>query len=230
MLRFFNSLRGTPSRLKPHHVLNTPVEPPFPEGLETAVFASGCFWGSEKAFWRLPGVYSTAVGYTAGSTSDPTYSDVCTGRTGHAEAVQVVFDPKKISYGDLLYLFWTSHDPTQGDRQGNDTGSQYRSGIYWHGSEQISLAEQSRTMYSAALGGAQITTEIAPAVTFHYAEQEHQQYLARPFARQYCSAQPRGVPFSDWLPQCKLPAAFWAQHGPRPGCTINVPNAQLEWN
>jgi peptide-methionine (S)-S-oxide reductase len=165
-----------------HHVNGHPLRPPFPEGLETAMFAMGCFWGAERIFWQAPGVFTTAVGYAAGHTHNPTYEEVCSGMTGHTEAVLVVFDPKAIGYGDLLRLFWESHDPTQGMRQGNDVGTQYRSGIYAYTPEQRALAEASRDAYQAALsetGHGQITTEILDAPAFYYAEAYHQQYLAK---------------------------------------------------
>ena len=168
-----------PSR---HFVLGTPLEPPFPEGLERAVFGMGCFWGAEKVFWQADGVYTTAVGYAAGHTPNPTYEEVCSGLTGHAEVVLVVFDPKRTSYGDMLRLFWEHHDPTQGMRQGNDVGTQYRSGIYWHSEAQRAVAESSRAAYQHALSTSRfgtITTEILPASEFYYAEGYHQQYLAK---------------------------------------------------
>jgi len=165
-----------------HHVNGNPLRPPFPEGLETAMFAMGCFWGAERIFWQAPGVFTTAVGYAAGHTRNPTYEEVCSGMTGHTEAVLVVFDPKAIGYGDLLRLFWESHDPTQGMRQGNDVGTQYRSGIYAYSPEQRAMAEASRDAYQVALrdtGYGAITTEILDATTFYYAEAYHQQYLAK---------------------------------------------------
>ena len=165
-----------------HNVSGHPLAPPFPEGMETAVFALGCFWGAERAFWETEGVYSTAVGYTAGYTPNPTYEEVCSGRTGHTEAVLVVFDPQVISYDGLLKVFWEKHNPTQGMRQGNDVGTQYRSGIYWAGEEQHAAAERSRAMYQETLAGAgfgDITTEITEAGPFFYAEEYHQQYLAK---------------------------------------------------
>ncbi len=165
-----------------HHVNGHPLRPPFPGGLETAVFAMGCFWGAERKFWQVPGVYSTAVGYVAGHTRNPTYEEVCSGLTGHAEAVLVVFDPKVVGYADLLRLFWENHDPTQGMRQGNDVGTQYRSGIYVASPGQRAPAEASRTAYQAALANAgrgTITTEILDAPSFYYAEGYHQQYLAK---------------------------------------------------
>ncbi|MCB9958844.1 MAG: peptide-methionine (S)-S-oxide reductase MsrA [Rhodospirillaceae bacterium] len=163
-----------------HTVLGTPLKPPFPEGTEEAVFGLGCFWGAERLFWQQPGVVSTAVGYAGGSTPNPTYQEVCTGRTGHAEVVRVVYDPAKISYRSLLNLFWESHDPTQGMRQGNDIGTQYRSAIYTTTAAQAEEAAASLKDFQAALGEAglaDITTEIAPAPEFYYAEDYHQQYL-----------------------------------------------------
>jgi peptide-methionine (S)-S-oxide reductase len=165
-----------------HHVNGARLEPPFPDGLERAVFGLGCFWGAEKKFWQLPGVYSTAVGYSAGFTPNPTYREVCTGMTGHAEVVLVVFDPKRVSYDTLLKTFWESHDPTQGMRQGNDVGTQYRSGIYYFDNAQREAAERSRDAYQQQLTSARygpITTEIRPAEEFYYAEDYHQQYLAK---------------------------------------------------
>jgi peptide-methionine (S)-S-oxide reductase len=165
-----------------HFVLGTSLVPPFPDGTRTAVFGMGCFWGAEKKFWQLPGVVSTQVGYAAGHKADPTYREVCTGRTGHAEVVRVVFDPAKVSYEDLLRVFWENHDPTQGMRQGNDVGTQYRSGIYAADDAQKAAAEASRDAYQRHLteaGYGRITTEIAPAGEFYLAEDYHQQYLAK---------------------------------------------------
>ncbi len=165
-----------------HFVNGHPLRPPFPAGLETALFGLGCFWGAERCFWRLPGVYTTAVGYAGGYTTNPTYEEVCSGRTGHTEAVLVVYDPNQVSYETLLKTFWESHDPTQGMRQGNDVGTQYRSAIYATTAEQKRRAEASRDAYAAALkakGFGPITTEIAPAGAFYYAEDYHQQYLAK---------------------------------------------------
>jgi peptide-methionine (S)-S-oxide reductase len=163
-----------------HTVLGTPIAPPFPEGLQQAVFGLGCFWGAERIFWQADGVFTTAVGYAGGFTPNPTYHEVCSGRTGHTEVVLVVFDPERTSYDALLKLFWESHDPTQGMRQGNDVGSQYRSAIYVFDDEQRLAAEASLKQYEAALAerryGA-ITTEVAPAGPFFYAEDYHQQYL-----------------------------------------------------
>ena len=165
-----------------HHVNGNPLKPPFPEGMEKVVFGMGCFWGAERKFWQLDGVYTTAVGYAAGSTPNPTYKEVCSGMTGHNEVVLVVYDPKKVSYEQLLKTFWESHNPTQGMRQGNDSGTQYRSGIYAYSQEQKKIAEASKDSYQQALkqaGYGDITTEILDAPEFYYAEDYHQQYLAK---------------------------------------------------
>jgi len=165
-----------------HDVLGTPLKPPFPEGLEQAVFGMGCFWGAERVFWEAPGVYTTAVGYAGGQTPNATYEEVCSGGTGHTEAVLVVFDPKQTSYGQLLKLFWENHDPTQGMRQGNDVGTQYRSAIYTFSDAQAKAARDSAAMFQERLsesGHGQISTEIAPAGPFYYAEPYHQQYLSK---------------------------------------------------
>jgi peptide-methionine (S)-S-oxide reductase len=181
-----------PSR---HAVLGTPMKPPFPDGLEQAIVGMGCFWGAERVFWQAPGAYTTAVGYAGGFTPNPTYEEVCSGRTGHAEVVLVVFDPAKTSYADMLRLFWENHDPTQGMRQGNDIGTQYRSAILLTRDEQRPLAESSRAAYAERLrasGYPQITTEIAPAGPFYYAEDYHQQYLHKnPWG--YCGIGGTGV-------------------------------------
>jgi peptide-methionine (S)-S-oxide reductase len=165
-----------------HDVLGTPLTPPFPEGLEQAVFGMGCFWGAERIFWEAPGVYTTAAGYAGGHTPNATYEEVCSGRTGHAEVVLVVFDPRQTSYEALLKLFWEGHDPTQGMRQGNDTGTQYRSAIYTFSNAQAKAAQDARAMFQERLtesGHGEITTEIAPAAEFFYAEPYHQQYLSK---------------------------------------------------
>jgi len=165
-----------------HYVNGHPLEGPFPQGVERAMFGLGCFWGAERKFWQLEGVYSTAVGYAAGTTPNPTYREVCTGMTGHNEVVLVVYDPAKITYDDLLRTFWDSHDPTQGMRQGNDVGTQYRSGIYYFSDAQKRAAEESRDAFGPELqraGYGAITTEIVPAPEFYYAEDYHQQYLAK---------------------------------------------------
>jgi len=163
-----------------HLVLGTPLMPPFPEGMEQVIVGMGCFWGAERMFWRAPGVYTTAVGYSGGFTPNPTYQEVCSGRTGHNEVVLVVFDPDRTSYDEMLRIFWEGHDPTHGMRQGNDVGTQYRSGIYWTTEAQRDAALASREMFQAELstsGFGQITTEIAEAGPFYYAEDYHQQYL-----------------------------------------------------
>jgi peptide-methionine (S)-S-oxide reductase len=165
-----------------HAVLTTPMRPPFPEGIERVVLGLGCFWGAERKFWQTDGVFTTAVGYAAGHTRNPSYEEVCSGMTGHNEVVLVVFDPKRVGFEKILTVFWESHNPTQGMRQGNDIGTQYRSGIYTHGADQQRIAEASRTAYGAALkakGFEAITTEIQPAGDFFYAEPYHQQYLAK---------------------------------------------------
>jgi peptide-methionine (S)-S-oxide reductase len=174
--------RGESMKVSPQHLVNgTPLAPPFPEGLEQAVFGMGCFWGAERKFWQTDGVWTTAVGYAGGFTPNPTYEEVCSGRTGHAEVVLVVYDPAKVSYQELLKVFWEGHDPTQGMRQGNDVGTQYRSAIYTTSEAQRQAAEASREAYQRVLDAAhygQITTEIADAGRFYYAEDYHQQYLA----------------------------------------------------
>ena len=178
-----------------HEVLGTPLEPPFPEGIETAVFGMGCFWGAERLFWQADGVYTTAVGYAGGFTPNATYEEVCSGSTGHAEVVLVAFDPAKTSHERMLQIFWEGHDPTQGMRQGNDVGTQYRSAIYWVTDEQRERAEASREMYQVELSSAgygEITTEIAQAGPFYYAEDYHQQYLAKN-PNGYCGAGGTGV-------------------------------------
>jgi peptide-methionine (S)-S-oxide reductase len=178
-----------------HHVLGTPLRPPFPEGLELALFGLGCFWGAERKFWQVPGVYSTAVGYASGLTPNPTYREVCSGMTGHNEVVRVVFDPKQVEYRELLRVFWESHDPTQGMRQGNDVGTQYRSGVYCYGDQQETVALATRQTYEQALrakGFEPITTEILPAPEFYYAEDYHQQYLSKN-PQGYCGLGGTGV-------------------------------------
>jgi peptide-methionine (S)-S-oxide reductase len=175
--------RDTPIPTSPTHlVLGTPIAPPFPEGLERLVVGMGCFWGAERLFWQAPGVFTTAAGYAGGITPNPTYEEVCSGRTGHAEVVLAVFDPGRTSLDELLRIFWEGHDPTQGMRQGNDVGTQYRSAIYWHDEAQRDAALASRDRFQEALrkaGHGTITTEIAEAGPFYYAEDYHQQYLAR---------------------------------------------------
>jgi len=185
-----------------HFVTKRPLKGPYPEGLETAMFGMGCFWGVERLFWETPGVWHTAVGYAGGVTPNPTYQETCTGLTGHTEVVLVVYDPSLIAYEDLLKIFWESHDPTQGMRQGNDVGTTYRSAIYTFGEAQGAAAEASRSAYAASLksaGQGAITTEIAPAPEFYFAEAEHQQYLAKnPYG--YCNLKGTGV-------ACAIPAS-----------------------
>jgi peptide-methionine (S)-S-oxide reductase len=178
-----------------HAVLGTPLTPPYPPGTQVAEFALGCFWGEEKTFWQIPGVVSTSVGYEGGFTPNPTYEEVCTGRTGHAETVRVVFDPAKVSYPELLRHFWEAHDPTQGMRQGNDIGTQYRSAIFYHSPEQRAQAEESAATYQKRLteaGYGQIATEIVPAGEFYFAEEYHQQYLYK-VPNGYCPDHGTGV-------------------------------------
>jgi peptide-methionine (S)-S-oxide reductase len=178
-----------------HFVNGNRIVAPFPDGLERAIFGLGCFWGAERIFWKTPGVYATAVGYAAGHTPNPTYEEVCSGQTGHNEVVLVVFDPKVVSFDQLLRVFWEAHDPTQGMRQGNDAGTQYRSGIYTFSDAHARAAEASRAVYQerlAAAGHGPITTEILPAPAFYYAEDYHQQYLAKN-PRGYCGIGGTGV-------------------------------------
>jgi len=188
--------RATPLAVPDRHLVKgTPLAPPFPEGMEIAVFGMGCFWGAERKFWTAPGVYTTAVGYAGGFTPNPSYEEVCSGRTGHTEAVLVVFDPAATSYDAMLRTFWESHDPTQGMRQGNDVGSQYRSAIYASNPGQLTAAEASCEAYQRELGAAGhggITTEIAEAGAFYYAEDYHQQYLAS-HPNGYCGLGGTGV-------------------------------------
>jgi peptide-methionine (S)-S-oxide reductase len=192
--------RSTPLRVPEKHFVNGHrIVPPFPAGLKEAVFAMGCFWGAERLFWEFPGVYSTAVGYAGGLTPNPTYEEVCTGGTGHAEVVRVIYDPQKIRYEELLKAFWESHDPTQGMRQGNDLGTQYRSAIYTLDAEQRQVGEASRRAYQARLAAAgrgAITTEIREAPEFFYAEDYHQQYLAKNPGG-YCPDHSCGVSFDS---------------------------------
>ena len=192
------ALAGRPGQVRVperHAVNGNPLEPPFPDDLEQAVFGMGCFWGAERKFWEADGVFTTAVGYAGGFTPNPSYEEVCSGRTGHTEAVLVVFDPTQTSYENMLKIFWEAHDPTQGMRQGNDVGTQYRSAIYTFSDEQAAAARASRDAYNKSLadaGHGQITTEIAPAGPFYYAEDYHQQYLAKnPYG--YCGIGGTGV-------------------------------------
>ncbi len=185
-----------------HAVLDAPLQPPFPEGIERAYFALGCFWGAERLFWGIDGVYTTAVGYMNGATPNPTYEEVCTGKTGHAEAVLVAFDPARVAYADLLKVFFEEHDPTQGMRQGNDVGTQYRSGIYFVNDSQKATAEMAKQAYDEALRAAghdPITTEVEPAGPFYHAEEYHQQYLHK-VPNGYCGLAGTGV-------SCRIPTA-----------------------
>lgn len=196
--------RPTPGFAIParHEVLGTPLQGPFSSNLETAIFGLGCFWGAEQIFWQLPGVYTTSVGYAGGFSPNSTYEEVCSGKTGHTEVVQVVFDPAQISYDDLLRVFWESHDPTQGMRQGNDRGTQYRSAIYTTSDAQLQAAEASRAMYDAELrkaGFGAVTTEIAPAGPYYFAEGYHQQYLHK-VPNGYCPHTSTGVACPAWRP------------------------------
>ena len=197
-----DALPGRATRMKvpsAHFVNGHRLEPPYPAGLKTAMFGLGCFWGAEKLFWNLPGVYSTAAGYAGGLTPNPSYEEVCTGLTGHNEAVRVVYDPSEIGYEDLLRAFWEAHDPTQGMRQGNDLGTQYRSGIYVNDDAERKAAEASRETYAAQLGKAgygAVTTEILPVPEFYYAEDYHQQYLAKNPAG-YCGLGGCGIAYKS---------------------------------
>jgi peptide-methionine (S)-S-oxide reductase len=192
--------RATPMPVPARHeVLGTPLQPPFPAGLQLAEFALGCFWGAERRFWQIPGVYTTAAGYEGGYTPNPTYEEVCTGKTGHTETVRVVYDPDVVSFDQLLKAFWESHDPTQGMRQGNDVGTQYRSAIFFHNDDQRRSAEHSRKTYRSELASAgynDITTDIEPAGIFYYAEDYHQQYLAK-VPGGYCGLGGTGVCLPD---------------------------------
>lgn len=225
-----------------HVVLKTPVRGPFKEGLAEAVFATGCYWGTEMAYWMTPGVISTAVGYAGGYTKNPTYEEACSGQTGHTEAVHVVYDPAKLSYSDLLRLFCESHDPTQYMGQGNDKGTQYRSAVYTYNDDQTKLTAAALQAYEKALGGRKIQTEVKEmkeAGPFYYAHEGYQQYLARPGSRMYCSAMPQGVslpPYKEWAPSKldgdhspKLPEEYWQKHGPKKGCGLTRVKEQIKW-
>jgi peptide-methionine (S)-S-oxide reductase len=215
-----------------HVVLDTPIAAPAGPGEGEVLFGCGCFWGAEKGFWRLPGVITTAVGYAGGSLPDPSYQQVCSGRTGHAEVVRVVWSRERAHLSDLLKLFWECHDPTQGDGQGNDRGSQYRSAIYVTTADDLALAEASRQAYGERLqaaGYGPITTEIKTGLPLFYAEPYHQQYLAKPGSRPYCSAQPSGValgpfPGADY----KLPPVVWQSFDwTLPHCVLRGDNAPI---
>ncbi len=214
-----------------HKILKTTMAAPFPAGTELAVFATGCFWGSEKAFWRMPGVYTTAVGYAGGHVKNPTYEATCSGSTGHTECVQVVYDPKRIAFADLMAMFLQCHDPTQVNGQGNDHGTQYRSAVFFTLPKQQRIAEAAMKRYASQLGRP-IATELKPLDVFYFAEGYHQQHLVG--GRQYCSAQPQGVllePAAQWFPKDLLPAEapklsarFWEKYAPSPHCVLRDPN------
>lgn len=242
-------------QLEKHLVLSTPLLPPWPAAYCRCVFAAGCFWGLEKGLWRLPGVHSTATGYACGHTAHPSYSEVCSGLTGHTEAVQVIYDPERIAFADLLRWYWECHDPTQGMGQGADRGTQYRSAIVSDNETQYALAQASSRAYQKALAssgrfftsGRTITVEILPpplATTtshssFYYAEEHHMQYLARPDSSPYCTAQPLKIslpPYESWAPDGlresaaqtpKLPESFWAKHAPEEHCALRRPNRPI---
>jgi len=190
-----------------HYITGNTMYPPWPAGLEVAMFGMGCFWCSENLYMKMPGVYSSQVGYAGGQIPNPSYRDVCSGQTGHNEVVRVVFDPKVVSYVDLLKVFWERHNPTTLNRQGNDMGTQYRSGIYYYSDSQREIAEKTKAAYQEAIGGRTIVTEIVPAPEFFYAEDYHQQYDAKPGARGYCGLQPLGVTFDATGIQSETTAA-----------------------
>ncbi len=215
-----------------HAVLGTPLAAPLEAGQAEVLFGCGCFWGAEKGFWRLPGVVTTAVGYAGGQLPSPSYEQVCSGRSGHAEVVRVVWDTTRVSFADLLKLFWECHDPTQGNRQGNDRGSQYRSAIFVDDPDLLALAEASRQAYQDALtaaGRGTITTEIASGQPFHFAEPYHQQYLAKPGSRPYCSAQPTGVDLGPFPGATyRLPPLVWESYDwAIPHCVLRGDNAPI---
>lgn len=246
-----SSERSTPiadfSKVK-HFVLGTPllltegddasgwVAPGTGARLGRAVVATGCFWGAEKSMWRMPGVYTTAVGYAGGERANPTYEEVCTGRTGHTEAVQVFWDRSKLSFADVCRMYLQNHDPTQRNGQGNDRGTQYRTALYVTTEADLAVAKAAIAAYEKAVG-AKVQTELRfPAPPFFFAEPYHQQYLARPGNRQYCSAMPLGVqlpPYQTWLPAGaeppKLPEGYWDKHGPVEGCVLREPHEQVVW-
>lgn len=215
-----------------HVVLGTPLQAPLLPGQEEAFFGCGCFWGAEKGFWRLPGVVTTAVGYCGGHTPNPTYEEVCSGRTGHTEAVRVVWDTDQVGFADLLKLFWECHDPTQGMGQGNDRGSQYRSAIVTSTEAQAELARASRDHYQEQLSAAgfpEITTEMLAGKPFYFAETHHQQYLERPGSRPYCSARPSGVTLGAFPgSHFKLPAKVWDHYDwSQPHCVLRSPGGPI---
>ena len=234
-----------------HAVLGTPLGMPLGPGQEEAVFAMGCFWGAEKGFWRLPGVVCTAAGYAGGTAERPTYEQVCSGSTGHAEAVRVTFDPEKITFADLARWFWQSHDPTQVNGQGNDRGPQYRSALYYTTDEQCAVAHATLWAFERALRASgramqTIATEVRALkqTAFYHAEAAHQQYLARPGAQPYCSSRPLMIPLPPYRLDAhaslseadrhrlgpRLPEAFWAAHAPTYQCALSLPNEPIEWS
>lgn len=226
-------------RLKMHRVLKTNFRGPFPAGTDSVIVATGCFWGSEKAMWRMPGVYTTAVGYAGGLTKNPSYEEVCSGRTGHTEAVLVVWEKNKLSFTDIVRMYLQCHNPTQVNGQGNDRGTQYRTALYYNTEAQKEIAEAAIKSYEKSLGGRKCATELKPEQEFYYAEDYHQQYLASPGARKYCSAQPQNVqlqPAKTWLPDKymsdfapKLGEDFWEIYAPKPHCVVNDPHEQIVW-
>lgn len=231
MYGLFKSASGSAGEQR-HAVLDSPILASPTSGQAVAQFGCGCFWGAEKGFWRLPGVITTAVGYAGGQTDAPTYTAVCSGSTGHAEVVRVVWDRARLDFSDLLRLFWECHDPTQGDRQGNDRGSQYRSAIFVDEAADLELALASRDHYArllAAAGRGPITTEIASGRHFHAAEPYHQQYLAKPGSRPYCSAQPTGINLGDFPGAAyQLPGSVWQQYDwSIPHCILRGANTPI---
>ena len=218
-----------------HTILKKDLKAELKENEDSILFGCGCFWGGEKGFWRLPGIISTAVGYAGGETDNPTYREVCTGQTGHVEVIRVVWDREKIDLSDLLKLFWECHDPTQGNRQGNDSGTQYRSAIYTSNNNQLNKVIESKKSYQAELqknGYGQITTEISSGVKFYFAEEYHQQYLAKPGSRPYCSAMPTKVEFKDFQgSNFKLNEKIWSYYNWEiTHCILRGENTPIESN
>jgi len=249
------ALKGRPNKMANidgyrHYVLGNKLTE-VPEGYKVAYFGNGCFWGSEKGIWRLPkGIHSTAIGYCGGFTPNPTYEEVCSTQTGHTEGVRVVYNPAEVSFVDILRWFWEAHDPASGMGQGNDRGSQYRSGFYYTNDEEKQLIEASKVAYEKAINTRPITTEIASADAYDeyggiwfYGEQYHQQYLSKPGSRPYCSAKPQGVSLPEYDQWCPFPKdselynkhkptlneSFWSKHAPQKGCSVvNAPNEPIE--
>lgn len=229
----------TPPEQLMHYVLKKPLAPPLVEPIRKLIVATGCYWGSEKSFWRMPGVVSTAVGNCGGTVENPSYEYVCTGQTGHAESVIVFYDSTKVSFTDLIRQFLQSHDPTQGDGQGNDRGTQYRSALFLDNEVEVKVAKAAIQQYEKQIGK-KITTEVrCPAPPFYYAEDYMQQYLAKPGSRPYCSAMPTGIqlaPYEEWAPKDvpeeyapKLGEDYWSKYGPVKGCVIRDPHEQIKW-